>query len=75
MQTAVCKAVNEMIILFIEHLRTTPRDQAIWIREFIPAFEKMVNNGYAPDEFDDGPDQFSEVICSHRENITNVHCY
>jgi len=51
------------------------RDQAIWIRDFIPAFEKMLSNGYAPNELTDGPDQFSNVICSDREDITNVHRY
>jgi len=51
------------------------RDQAIWIRDFIPAFEKMLSNGYAPHELTDGPDQFSDVICSDREDITNVHRY
>jgi len=51
------------------------KNQAVWMRDFIPAFEKMLSNGYAPNELSDGPDQFSNVICSDREDITNVHRY
>lgn len=50
-------------------------NQATWLRDFVPAFEKMLSNGYAQNQLIDGPDQFTNVTCSNREDVSNKHRY
>jgi len=40
--------------------------QENWIRDFVPAFEKMLANGYMSTELHDGPDQWTNVRCSSK---------
>jgi hypothetical protein len=40
--------------------------QAAWIRDFVPAFEKMLANGYVATDLAVGPDQWTGVTCSNR---------
>ena len=39
-------------------------DNAKWIADFIPAFEKMLANGYQSDDLVNGPDAYTDVHCS-----------
>ena len=52
------------------------KDQNAWITDFVPAFEKMLSNGY--DDLSDGPNQFDGVICNRgpRTDAFNyTNCY
>eukprot|EP00408_Alexandrium_pacificum_P017718 CAMPEP_0171189598 /NCGR_PEP_ID=MMETSP0790-20130122/18428_1 /TAXON_ID=2925 /ORGANISM="Alexandrium catenella, Strain OF101" /LENGTH=694 /DNA_ID=CAMNT_0011654713 /DNA_START=38 /DNA_END=2123 /DNA_ORIENTATION=+ len=40
--------------------------QAAWIRDFVPAYEKMLANGYAATDLAAGPDRWTRVACSDR---------
>eukprot|EP00931_Biecheleriopsis_adriatica_P087183 TRINITY_DN6168_c0_g1_i1.p1 TRINITY_DN6168_c0_g1~~TRINITY_DN6168_c0_g1_i1.p1 ORF type:complete len:703 (+),score=83.65 TRINITY_DN6168_c0_g1_i1:56-2110(+) len=39
-------------------------DPASWIRDFAPALEKMLTNGYMHNDLSTGPDQWTDIICS-----------
>jgi len=34
-----------------------------WVRDYVPTFEKMISNGYAPGDLTAAPDQWSGIIC------------
>lgn len=39
-------------------------NQQHFIRDFVPAMEKMLANGYAPGDLQDGPDHWTDVRCT-----------
>lgn len=41
--------------------------QEAWIRDFVPALEKMLSNGYAQQDLVDGPDQWTGVSCTRKD--------
>jgi len=43
------------------------KDNGQWISEFVPAFEKMLSNGYAKDDLKLGPDQYTGIICPRED--------
>jgi len=52
--------MHEVVDLFAE-------DQQLWINEFVPAFEKMQENGYASGALTASPSGWEGLICNHRK--------
>eukprot|EP01063_Lacrimia_lanifica_P012945 TRINITY_DN1963_c0_g1_i1.p1 TRINITY_DN1963_c0_g1~~TRINITY_DN1963_c0_g1_i1.p1 ORF type:complete len:854 (+),score=199.95 TRINITY_DN1963_c0_g1_i1:51-2612(+) len=48
--------LHEMVEEFADH-------QDRWVAAFVPAFEKMLANGYGPNDLQAGPDQWTAVTC------------
>eukprot|EP00927_Polykrikos_kofoidii_P074379 TRINITY_DN70365_c0_g1_i1.p1 TRINITY_DN70365_c0_g1~~TRINITY_DN70365_c0_g1_i1.p1 ORF type:complete len:716 (+),score=97.82 TRINITY_DN70365_c0_g1_i1:89-2236(+) len=50
-----------------------------WIRDFVPALEKMLANGYTAGDLTDGPDHWSDVVCPEQDSQESAHrfwaCY
>ena len=38
-------------------------DQQKWINDYVPTFEKMINNGYTSEELTSVPDYHTGIIC------------
>ena len=62
--------LNEIFELFA-------KDQNAWLEEFVPAFEKMISNGY--DDLVQGPNQFDGIVCNRGKRFAieweYTNCY
>jgi len=44
-------------------ISTYADNQAAWVKDFIPAFEKMMSNGYSSSDLKDAPSSWENVLC------------
>ena len=42
-------------------------DQQTWINDFVPAFQKMQENGYATGSLIASPDGWQDLVCNNRD--------
>lgn len=55
------KSLSEIVQEFAD-------DQSAWLKEFVPAYEQMLANGYDPNlDFTEGPDYMTDVTCPNQD--------
>merc|ERR1712060_723774 len=55
------------------YFKTYAKNQTIWVEDFIPAFEKMSENGYENSDLQDAPRSWENVFC-RRSIRTKIEC-